>query len=171
MEHTKEPWTADGSDVVAMVDQYPTVIADCLNHESVGREDCDANARRIVACVNACAGTDNETLHQIARMEGQLDFFAQIAELKQQRDDAADSALVHASKYNNVIQAITDPENQPSQYGTVTLGMYVALKQQRDELLAILTAIVESVPHGQSHDFLFAKAKLAIDAAIEKVQK
>ena len=33
-------------------------------------------------------------------------------------------------------RAVTDPENQPSQYGTVTLEMYEALEKQRDELLA-----------------------------------
>jgi hypothetical protein len=64
MEHTKEPWFVEGSDVAAMVDQYPTVIADCLNHANAERFNAEANARRIVACVNACAGIPTELIEE-----------------------------------------------------------------------------------------------------------
>lgn len=50
-DHTKEPWDGDYAAIfVSDVD-----IAMCVDHD-VGREVSIANARRIVACVNACAG-------------------------------------------------------------------------------------------------------------------
>lgn len=61
MEHTKEPWLADANYVIT---QGETKIAYC-NHidpyDGIGYE----NARRIVACVNACAGLDTELLENI----------------------------------------------------------------------------------------------------------
>ena len=63
MKHTAEPWRVeDETDVVAIVDQWPSVIADCLNHAAIERRDAAANARRIAACVNACAGISDEAL-------------------------------------------------------------------------------------------------------------
>lgn len=37
-------------------------------------------------------------------------------------DEASSKALDLANKYDSIVQAITDPENQPSQYGTVPLA-------------------------------------------------
>lgn len=39
--------------------------------------------------------------------------------LEETADKAADSALKFSCKYNDLVQAITDPENQPNQYGVV----------------------------------------------------
>ena len=50
INHTKEPWDGDGAAIFTDID-----IAMCVDHD-VGREISIANARRIVACVNACAG-------------------------------------------------------------------------------------------------------------------
>lgn len=50
---------------------------------------------------------------------------------------AAELRRLHAEN-EAIHQAITDPENQPSQFGTVTLTMYEALKAQRDALLETL---------------------------------
>jgi hypothetical protein len=41
------------------------------------------------------------------------------------------------NEYSLLMQAITDPENQPSQFGTVTLLMYTTLECERDALEAI----------------------------------
>ena len=74
-EHTKEPWrlgrftgpasyeevreTVGNMDVVVDTDIGPYVLAACnVNFP----EDARANARRIVACVNACAGIPNGNL-------------------------------------------------------------------------------------------------------------
>jgi hypothetical protein len=75
--HTKEPWrvgklshprdyekvreTAGLLDIVVDTETVPYVLASCnLNFP----EDAKANARRIVACVNACAGISTENLEQ-----------------------------------------------------------------------------------------------------------
>lgn len=75
MEHTKEPWrlgrftgpksyeevreTVGNMDVVVDTDNGPYVLAACnINFP----ENARANARRIVACVNACEGISDEAL-------------------------------------------------------------------------------------------------------------
>lgn len=75
MKHTKEPWrigrftrpasyeevreTCGDMDVVADTDDGPYVLAGCNTNFP---DDARANARRIVACVNACDGIPNEVL-------------------------------------------------------------------------------------------------------------
>lgn len=58
MKHTKEPWLADANYVATEGD---SAIAYC---NTVDRYDLDGeeNARRIVACVNACKGLTTEWL-------------------------------------------------------------------------------------------------------------
>lgn len=70
-EHSKEPWrVGPGSWVVSDQGVNPIVGADdplygggCLVAESV----CEADGRRIVACVNACAGIPTEELEMLLR--------------------------------------------------------------------------------------------------------
>ena len=86
MSHTKEPWrigrftgpscyekvreTCGSMDVVADTETGPYVLAGC-NHNFP--DDAKANARRIVACVNSCAGIstknleDNIPIRELAR--------------------------------------------------------------------------------------------------------
>ena len=47
-----------------------------------------------------------------------------ISELEELLNKAADSNMEMAIKYEAIVQAITDPENQPSQFGTVTLAFH-----------------------------------------------
>lgn len=60
------------------------------------------------------------------------DHLAEVESLRKQLEEAADKSLKYATKYSDVIQAITDPENQPSQYGTVPLAQYNSLRSSRD---------------------------------------
>jgi hypothetical protein len=79
MRHTPEPWrlgklsnirdydkvleTVGPHQIVVDNEFGPYVLADCnMNF----KDDAIANARRIVACVNACAGLDTELLENIA---------------------------------------------------------------------------------------------------------
>lgn len=66
-EHTKEPWRIENSTDIFSADRRGDVndgfqIADCsVDYDSdadpgLSHEERKANARRIVACVNACAG-------------------------------------------------------------------------------------------------------------------
>lgn len=71
MKHTKEPWAVDSVMSEAMHDiildyhapdgGYPTVVAMAHGYEDEFPSvlEAEANARRIVACVNACAGIEN----------------------------------------------------------------------------------------------------------------
>ena len=92
MEHTKELWR---------VETYPQCdsdILDCNDHSiingSTGLIDDYETARRIVACVNACAGVDTELLEE---------YQAPFSELRKQRDELL-AALIesrHALQFAN----------------------------------------------------------------------
>lgn len=70
--HTPEPWRwmpnlhAYGPLKGAYIDDVAGTarVADVLSHAGVGQQRCEANARRIVACVNACATISTEALEQ-----------------------------------------------------------------------------------------------------------
>lgn len=64
MKHTKEPWEAK-----ADPSYYGIVSEICAMEKFIASlggvcspDEVEANARRIVACVNACAGITNEAL-------------------------------------------------------------------------------------------------------------
>ena len=77
--HTPEPWVIDNRDRLATNfysdDATGSIIGGCQDYQFAYRplDERLANARRIVACVNAC--------------EGMEDPAAEIAELKRQRDE------------------------------------------------------------------------------------
>jgi hypothetical protein len=54
-KHTAAPWIYTGS--VLVEDQNRNVVARCNTHFRMDAEE--ANAARIVACVNACAGIED----------------------------------------------------------------------------------------------------------------
>lgn len=66
-KHTPEPWTAnpnlkgDGSFAGTLA-----IWTNSLQPKYIGEIPLDANARRIVACVNACAGIPTEALEELA---------------------------------------------------------------------------------------------------------
>ena len=95
-EHTPEPWrigrftgpesyekvreTCGAMDVVVDTDSGPYVLAGCnINFPN----DAKANARRIVACVNACAGLPTEVLERYKLGVIGVDYKS----TKQQRDE------------------------------------------------------------------------------------
>ena len=88
MSHTKEPWrlgrftgpasyeavreTVGATDIVVDTETGVYVLAQCNNNFP---EDAKANARRIVACVNACAGIET---HELELMTGRMSIASQI---------------------------------------------------------------------------------------------
>jgi hypothetical protein len=80
-KHTPEPWKVSGTGTMRYID-VPVgngilqEVATCMRVEY---GDMEANARRIVACVNACAGISTEVLEYNAMHGG-------VAGLEQQRD-------------------------------------------------------------------------------------
>ena len=62
MKHTVEPWEVGEllqQNIIGGVGNEQDVIVSCITTETGDRE---ANAKRIIACVNACAGITNEAL-------------------------------------------------------------------------------------------------------------
>ena len=95
-QHTKTPWT---------ISVYGNVE---MNHDTIrvsgfalsGGNEAKANARRIVACVNACDGFSSDVLENVtlmgdtilSRFENQRETFSKI---EQQRDELL-AALIQA---------------------------------------------------------------------------
>lgn len=102
-EHTKEPW-AYGSYhrllVVPVIDGMTdkhAFIADLGETEIPWDKTSDsreryANARRIVACVNACAGIETELIEIVS--DNDKTFSGIIAALEQERDSLAEQVKV-----------------------------------------------------------------------------
>lgn len=115
IQHTPEPWivVSDRS----IYDQLQKIaIADCWEFSS---ENSETNARRIVACVNACAGKTIEELEsctigaykeaddvllEVERASSDVDYSGRYADgiraLKQQRDGLA--ALLADAHYPKI---------------------------------------------------------------------
>jgi hypothetical protein len=62
--HTPEPWSQDSNDLFAVTaDKDGFIVAVTEVHDRTD-EECDANARRIAAAINACRGIATEALEQ-----------------------------------------------------------------------------------------------------------
>lgn len=93
-KHTPEPWAIDPDDRPNMhwnnhiVSEANPNIAICfMAHDGTEQnERGEANARRVVACVNACAGIPTEALES-GEARSVRDELATIAELEKQRDE------------------------------------------------------------------------------------
>ncbi len=86
-EHTKEPWNHLGDEVKTADGNLIAVTL--LGTSLIENQD---NARRIVACVNACAGIDNKTLEEVGVVPKIVIFNgvtmkAVKSDYKQQRDE------------------------------------------------------------------------------------
>lgn len=70
MEHTKEPWQFLRRGEYGRTSGVQRGNEGGFLLQGSSREQEDADARRIVACVNACIGVSTEDLHAWAREEG-----------------------------------------------------------------------------------------------------
>lgn len=91
-EHTKEPWiVAHGSEKMVIANNRTPAIAQTIGDDAI------ANARRIVACVNTCAGISTESLEQ-----GGIGSLLSLGIDEQKRGDCAEhqrDKLLAALKY------------------------------------------------------------------------
>ena len=105
MSHTPEPWIFTVAD-----DFYCGSIMGRHGGEVFDGDFTEANARRIVACVNACDGVPTEVLEE----GGQGTVAASMARLTEQRDkllaelDELESAREMLRAYNNMLVEIAD---------------------------------------------------------------
>ena len=90
MTHTPTPWkfrvytSPWGHRTLNVISEEETVIA-TVHWQG---NDADANAERIVACVNACDGLSNEVLNSKHK---KYDAFFEAMELQTQRDELRDT--------------------------------------------------------------------------------
>ncbi len=98
-QHTPEPWVIDGQCAAAESDQVNNgfFTAICKG------PDGEANARRIVACVNACEGISTEDLEAVPRL-GLLNLSQFSSDLIAQRDHA-EAQVRHFQERLAVFQA------------------------------------------------------------------
>lgn len=82
-EHTKEPWTYQKECVGNYQIAHDHSGAGTL--EVTANTITEANARRIVACVNACAEIDTEVLEKHAGQQGLMIYL--MSDLVKQRDE------------------------------------------------------------------------------------
>ena len=66
MSHTKEPWRIDPRAAMRIVASEDTNVA-LSACSGLAKDEWEDNARRIVACVNACAGIDTDELESLPR--------------------------------------------------------------------------------------------------------
>lgn len=67
MKHTKEPWRMyqEPSSLIVTEESPDLLCSICSTfNTSLSTEQMNANAERIVACINACRGITNEALHK-----------------------------------------------------------------------------------------------------------
>lgn len=102
MRHTREPWARDGDEVWADNDceHHPVATA---HHGNGCRSEQEAigNARRIVACVNACAGIPNEQL-ECDNLEF-IRIFNEHNMLKKQRDELRAALEFYAEGHHFIL--------------------------------------------------------------------
>jgi hypothetical protein len=117
MGHTKEPWAVHQD---ASGDLFISAVEDGKWVAEIGcpgEDGAEQDARRIVACVNACAGIST----------GNLEQNAPVIEL--------------ANKYNQVIQQ----RDEHRDGRLAALEKLVVSEAQRDELLAALSEVVDDL--------------------------
>lgn len=143
--HTKEPWrvTADGFIASSGFVPVRTPFREDAFKPGPGRSDhsdelLGANARRIVACVNACAGIAIEMLETMATdpLGGAKYWIRALADVSRERE-----------RLNTENAALND--------------YCAAVEQQRDRLLEAVRGLLDALPSATTHPAI-ATARSAI---------
>lgn len=82
-EHTKEPWNGKNIPLTASALERAGFYIVFTNNPAT-KDEAEANARRIVASVNACAGIPTDVLE--AMPSGPASLLPMYAQIEQQRD-------------------------------------------------------------------------------------
>lgn len=136
-EHTQGPWRNEEQSVYGEGDSYIGYLEDFS----------DEDARRVVACVNACSDINIDVLERPAQLgktiqgyfEKRLEMRSEIATLKAQRDDLR----IHCDGWEKQYRVLE--------------SSFFALKEQRDELLSVLNKL--RIDHYQCEDGYYSCPK------------
>jgi hypothetical protein len=136
--HTPEPWKVDSEWPCSIVDSTDSGIIECWEEGDNGmafepydikatEENAKSNAIRIVACVNACAGSTDDELKLIADMGG-FDTAAvmrweKVRELTQQREELLAAFEKYASHHNGCDWYGYGADTPKDQFGECSCGL------------------------------------------------
>ena len=119
--HTPEPWIFDGNNVRGDKQKNGHVsVATMLDiawphGRRAGRAGAEANARRIVACVNACAGIETYALEL---MTGELSILNQITATKAKQQKLTPKATQYRQQRDKLLAALVNLVNHPQDITT-----------------------------------------------------
>ncbi|UNY40551.1 hypothetical protein KLER11_gp82 [Pararheinheimera phage vB_PsoM_KLER1-1] len=143
-KHTPEPWTADGNYIRS---NEGDVIAACEGDITPFVID-EANARRIVACVNACDGISTDNLEQNKPIkDGLHGLNERIRVAEMQRDQllvALGQALsIIAEDRNSLFESCQNPNTK-----LVTDEFDLAALSEYDEVITLSNAAIATAKGG-----------------------
>lgn len=104
MSHTKEPWSVFSKNgVVEIWDTTKKAVIGWTGFDSTRvKEDAETNARRIVACVNACAGIPTADLERSGNSVTPI--FEMLIEARKQRDELLAALEMMNRAYVNLME-------------------------------------------------------------------
>lgn len=106
-EHTPEPWISEGS-FIGIPNGKGTFYMSPLS--GINQERREADARRIVACVNACAGLSTGFLEQIDSIQSALTGQLVVTEVLENQRDELLAALEFARQGYQAASENGDPD-------------------------------------------------------------
>lgn len=86
-QHTPEPWLVSKRTVFALNERGTNIFSAILQDVHTSTEELEANARRIVACVNACAGFSIEELEGASLFNDSISAQDEIDSLKSEVEE------------------------------------------------------------------------------------
>lgn len=153
MEHTKEPWFVDpmeGSDSCLDIKQGDGWYVATTHGGVEGIENAEANARRIVVCVNACAGIGTKEL-ELMRHSGleravivHASLVERLHDVEKQCDKLTEQNNAMHTELNTAWQQIKTEQRLSFR------DQVAKMERQRDELLALVMRYRKETPLGTS---------------------
>lgn len=109
--HTKAPWLFDGKVVYALNEKGVNIFSAFVQDGKTGEDELKANARRIVACVNACEGISTEMLESVQINPSMLlSMYSRLeserTELEKRLNNLAQENMDHFSRINDLEQKL-----------------------------------------------------------------
>ena len=151
-EHTPGPWRYEEYPPQVLSEDYCIAVSDDTGEYSAPGNQPEANARRIVACVNYCAGVPNEILKDSSAGGDLNSLIASINELRAERgtERARNEALVDA------LEEITDAAKAVAGAGDILANT----ERQKKNLMNLNYCIGEAIE-------ALARAALASTESVE----
>lgn len=113
MEHTEEPWEVGvagngASGYIYCDDALGSAVATtCMEYTTISYEQKIANARRIVACVNACRGIPIEVLEDPEySIKSELDSIDELYRLRKKAENNLADYRAEIETLNNRIRSL-----------------------------------------------------------------